>query len=170
MAFHWVVVVLVLGSWLSGQFGGDLPRGGAREAGLSVHLSLGVAILGLVMARLFWRVADPPPAPVRSALGRWGDRAGHFVHYLLYALLIAVPLAGIVLQFARGEALPIFGVLEIASPWTADRAFARDVKQVHNLLANAMMIVIGLHAVAALVHHYIFHDRTLLRMLPRLRS
>ena len=45
------------------------------------------------------------------------DPAARIAHYTLYALLVAVPVAGIVLQFARGDALPLFGLAEIASPW-----------------------------------------------------
>ena len=57
---------------------------------------------------------------------------------LLYALLIAAPVAGIVVQFARGDALPLFGLSEIPSPWAADQAFARSVKEVHEVLATAL--------------------------------
>jgi cytochrome b561 len=71
-----------------------------------------------------------------------------------------------VLQFARGHALPVFGLAEIASPWAADRSFAHNVKEVHETLANALLLLVGLHAAAALVHHYVLHDRTLTRMLP----
>ena len=169
IALHWAVFALVLGSWLSGQFGAELPRA-ARETSLFVHISSGLGVLGLMMVRLFWRAADPVPAPVESPLGLWGERAGQAVHYMLYALLIAVPVAGIVVQFAKGHALPMLGLFEIASPWTDDRAFARDTKAVHELLANGTIILIGLHSAAALVHHYIFHDGTLLRMLPGSRS
>jgi cytochrome b561 len=170
MALHWAVVVLVLGAWLIGQFGDELPRGTAREAGLFVHMSLGLAIFGFVIVRLFWRLSDPPPAPQLSPFGSRGEWASKAVHYLIYVALIAVPIAGIVLQFARGHGLPIFGLFEIASPWPADRAFAHNVKEVHEVIANGMLALIGLHAGAALVHHYIFRDRTLLRMLPVTRS
>jgi cytochrome b561 len=170
MALHWSVVALVLGAWVSGQFGDELPRGAPREIGLFVHMSLGLAIVVFVVARLFWRLSDPPPAPEKSPLGAWGEWAGKAVHYFIYVALIAVPIAGIVVQFAQGHALPVFGLFEIASPWKPDRAFAHDVKEVHEALANAMMTLIGLHAAAALAHHYIFRDRTLLRMLPVIRS
>ena len=62
--------------------------------------------------------------------------------------------------------LPVFGIFEIASPWMADRAFARSVKGVHELLANSLVILAGVHAAAALFHHWILRDRTLLRMIP----
>ncbi|MES1150066.1 MAG: cytochrome b/b6 domain-containing protein, partial [Bradyrhizobium guangdongense] len=112
-----------------------------------------------------WRLADPPP-PEDPAIGRWSERAARAIHYIMYALLVAAPIAGIVLQFARGHALPVFGLAEIASPWAADRSFAHNVKEVHETLANALLLLVGLHAAAALVHHYVLHDRTLTRMLP----
>jgi cytochrome b561 len=85
-------------------------------------------------------------------------------------LLIAVPVVGVLAQFARGHGLPVFGLFEIASPWTADRNFAQEVTEVHEVLSNTIMALIGLHAAAAIAHHYIFHDRTLLRMLPGSRA
>jgi cytochrome b561 len=168
-ALHWAVAVLVLLAWLLGTFGDVLPRGPARAAGLFVHMSAGLAIVALVVVRLGWRLGDPPPLPERTALGDWAERAGQLTHYALYALLIAIPVAGIVLQFARGGAVPLFGLIEIASPWPADRAFSRSVREVHEVLANALMILAGIHAAAALAHHWIFRDRTLLRMLPSAR-
>ncbi len=170
MALHWAVVVLVLAAWLTGQLGDELPRGAARDAGLFAHMSLGLAIIGFVIARVFWGLSDPPPAPERSPLGVWGEWASKAVHLLMYLALIAAPVAGMVVQFARGQAVPIFGLFEIASRWPADRAFAHDVKEVHEVFANAMLALVGFHAGAALVHHYIFRNRTLLRMLPVTRS
>ena len=166
MSFHWITVALVIIAWALGTFDDVLPRGPARAAGLFVHISAGIAILAMLIARLAWRVGDPPPQAETTFLGVWADRAGRLAHVTLYALLVAVPIAGIVLQFARGNALPVFGLYEIASPWLADRAFARSVKEVHEVLANALVILAALHAGAALLHHWVLKDRTLLRMLP----
>ena len=165
-AMHWLTVALVIVAWLLGEFDDVFPKGPARAASLYVHISAGLAVIGILVLRLFWRLGDPQPPNEPTLLGVWLDRAGHLAHYLLYALLIATPIAGIVLQFARGDSLPIFGVSEIASPWTADRAFARSVKDIHEVLANALIILAVLHAAAALVHHLLLRDRTLVRMLP----
>ena len=73
---------------------------------------------------------------------------------------------GIITQFARGDALSIFRLFEIASPWVKDRAFARSVTAIHEILANTLVILAALHAVAALIHHWVLRDRTLVRMLP----
>ena len=138
-----------------------------RDYGIAGKL---LAIVAFVAARLYWRLSDSPPAPEKSPLGAWGEWAGKTVHYLIYALLIAVPIAGVLAQFARGHGLPIFGLFEIASPWVEDRNFARNVTEVHEVLSNILIALVGLHAIAALVHHYIFRDRTLLRMLPGRRA
>ncbi len=105
--FHWLTAALVILAWALGSFDDVLPKGPARAAGLFVHMSAGLTIIAALAARLLWRLADAPPLPEPSALGVWLDRAGRLAHIALYALLAAVPVAGIVLQFARGDALPL---------------------------------------------------------------
>lgn len=166
VGIHWITVALVLIGWTLGTFGDDFPRGPARATALFVHISAGLAILPLLVARLVWRVGDPPPPPELTVFGIWGEYAARLGHFLLYALLVAVPLLGIVVQFARGNPLPVFGVLDIPSPWAANRAFARSMREVHELLAHSLVIVAALHAAAALIHHWVLGDRTLQRMLP----
>jgi cytochrome b561 len=87
------------------------------------------------------------------------------MHYVLYGLLIVVPAFGIALQFARGYSLPLFGLGEIPSPWLADKAFAHSLKEVHEILANLLVILAVFH----MADHIVFGDSTLRRMLPRLR-
>jgi cytochrome b561 len=163
---HWVTVAVVILAWSLGQFDDIFPKGAARAASLFVHISAGLAVIGILVLRLFWRLADPPPPIEHTSLGAWLDRAGRLTPYILYALLIAVPISGIILQFARGDPLPLFGLTEIASPWTEDRAFAHSVKEVHEVTANALVIIAAFHAAAALIHHWVLRDRTLVRMLP----
>lgn len=167
---HWLTVFLVALAWALGIFDDVLPKGWPRDSGLFVHIWAGIAILFLLVARLSWRLVDPAPTPEATEfgnwMGRWLDPAARIAHYSLYALLVAVPVVGIVLQFARGDALPLFGLAEIPSPWVKDRAFAHSVKEVHEVLAHALVTVALMHAAAALIHHWIFRDRTLVRMLP----
>ena len=168
---HWMTVVLVIVAWALGTFGDDLPKGAARATGLFLHISAGLVVLAAVVARLLWRVIDPPPEAEPDKLGGWlgalAVPAAHVAHLALYLLLFVVPIVGIVAQFARGDALPLFGAIEIASPWVRDRAFAHTVTEIHELAANALVIVALLHAAAAMIHHYVLGDGTLVRMLPR---
>ncbi|QGM97303.1 cytochrome b [Methylocystis parvus] len=166
--FHWGSALLVLFAWALGSFGDDLPKGSIRNLGEFVHVSAGQLILILLLARLAWRAISPPPPPETTPLGKWADRGGVAMHYVLYALLVAAPVAGVVTLFANGESLPLFGLGEIPSPWLKDKAFAHDVKEIHETLANALIILALAHAGAALAHHFYFHDRTLKRMLPNI--
>lgn len=160
---HWLGALCVALAWLLGTVGEDLPKSAEAKA-LFVHISLGLAILALLVLRLGWRIARPV-LPLATSLGVHAERAAVAMQWLLYALMLAVPLTGIVLQFARGQGLPLFGLAEIASPWPRNRALARSVKEMHELVANALMILALLHAGAALFHHYVLKDATLTRIL-----
>lgn len=166
--FHWSTALLALFAWLLGSFGDDLPKGSIRNLGEFVHVSAGQLIVFLLLARLVWRAISSPPPPETTPLGKWADRGGVAMHYILYALLVAAPISGVVTLFANGEALPLFGLGEIPSPWVKDKIFAHDVKEIHETLANALMVLALVHAVAALMHHFYFRDRTLKRMLPNI--
>jgi cytochrome b561 len=163
---HWLTALFVICGWLLGTFLDDFPKGPIRSSALVVHMTLGQLVIVLLIARLFWRMANPPPPPERTRFGWLQQAAAAFIHYVMYALLVAVPFMGILVQLKRGNPLPLFGVWDITSPWPTDRALARTLLRVHEYLADTLLILAGVHAAAALMHHYIFEDRTLVRMLP----
>jgi cytochrome b561 len=165
-ALHWVTALAVPAAWLAGQVVDAFGRAW-EPAVVFAHVTLGVALVALLALRLAWRAVDPPPPALPSRFDPWAARAATAGHWLLYALLAGVLAAGIVHQFARGNALPVFGLFEIASPWARDRAFVRATKEVHELLANALLIVALGHAAMALAHHRFLKDATLRRMLAR---
>lgn len=172
-SLHWLTAFFVLIAWSLGEFEDVLPKGAGRAVGLFVHISVGLTILAMLVVRVPCQIAyKPPPEPTKFGtwMTIWTDPAARIAHYAMYLLLAAVPISGIVLQFARGNALPLFGLSEIASPWIADRAFAGNVKEIHEILANALVILAMFHGLAALLHHFVFRDRTLVRMLPLLNK
>jgi cytochrome b561 len=163
---HWFSVLLVGVAWVLGTVGEDLPRGRARDLGELIHVSAGELIAILLVFRVGWRLINAPPPPEPTPLGSLGDLAAKIVHLALYALLAAVVAVGVATQFADGDALSVLGVFDIASPWTKNKTFAHDLKEIHETLANGLIILATIHAGAAFVHHFVFHDRTLRRMLP----
>jgi cytochrome b561 len=171
---HWMTVVLVALVWVLGTFGDELSEGSAQDTGLLAHIWIGLTILVLASVRIPWRIANPPPKVIPTEFGRWliewTDPVSWIMHYVLYALLVTVPMFGIVLQFAQGHPLPLFGLAEIPSPWIEDKAFAHSVKEAHEVSANLLVILAVFHMTAALVHHVVFGDNTLRRMLPRRRK
>ena len=165
---HWLTVDLVILAWVLGTFGDELSRGSARSAGLFLHISAGLAVLALLVFRLVWRVIDRPPPPETTRFGNWLECLGKLTHVMLYALLAATPRCRRSAAIRKGDALPLFGIVEIASPWARDRVFAQSIRELHETLSNILVILATFHAVAAMVHHFVWRDRTLERMLPLL--
>lgn len=163
---HWLSVFLVGVAWVLGTVRDYLPRGSARDLGEQIHVSAGELIAILLIFRVGWRLIDPPPPSEPTPLGRWGDLAAKIVHLALYALLAAVVAFGVATQFADGDALSFLGLFDIASPWMKDKNFAHDVEEIHETLANGLVILATIHAGSALAHHFVFGDRTLRRMMP----
>jgi cytochrome b561 len=160
---HWVTAVLVILSWVTAQVIDLFPRGAPRVNAMSVHITLGV-VLALVLAyRLTWRTlygarVAPLGHPALAAVATW-------VHRLLYVLLVIEVLLGFANAWARGASL--FNLFAIPSFAPGDRALIRRINGIHELVANTILVVAGLHALAALVHYYVWKDEVLRRMLPR---
>ena len=163
---HWVTAIRVIVGWVLGQFNDAFSKGPPRAFAIWTHMTLGELVILFLVARLAWRFANPPPPLETMRLGRPLEIASRVSHWTLYAPLLVVPFVGIVVHLKRGNALSIFGLWEFASPWPTDRAVARSVLRVHAVLANALLILAGIHSGAVLIHHYVVRDRTLARMLP----
>jgi cytochrome b561 len=86
------------------------------------------------------------------------------VHYALYALLIVMVLVGIFLVYVRGD--NFFGLFSIPAFDPNNKALRDNVGELHGTIATIILIFAGLHASAGLIHHYLWHDGVLRRMLP----
>lgn len=163
---HWSIFLLIAGLYAITYGEAFFPRGDpGRDAIWWLHISFGLLLVGLIVWRLAARVLQGAPAmPAGSS------RAEHLLaaagHGLLYLLLIAIPVLGISLTWLRGDELSFFGLFTIPSPVAADRETARSVKELHETAATAILVLAGLHAIAALWHHHIRKDNVLTRMLP----
>jgi len=165
---HWLTVVLVVLAWTSGTFGDDIPAGAAAGAVWIAHFAVGLAVLAVVAARISRREKIPPPPPRVTRFGSWliaaTDPVGRPAQLLLYALLVVVPLLGVVILISRGHTLPQTGIPAI--PWPPNATVLRDLVWLHGLAANLLVALILFHVAAVLLHHFAFGDRTLARMLP----
>jgi cytochrome b561 len=162
IALHWITAALVVLAWGMAQIIDFFPRGWPRVDARSVHMLFG-ASLGVVLAlRIAHRAGAGRVLPAADA-GLLGG-AAKSVHYVLYAVLIAQVLLGLAYASLRGDS--VFGLFSLVG--TTDKALRNSVGDLHALLANIILAVAGLHAAAALFHHFVWRDNVLRRMIPGL--
>lgn len=161
---HWGVAALILAAWLLPQARELFPRS-AGPAIINLHRSVGETVFALVLLRAAWRFISPPPSlPAGTTqIVRWGS---HLVHAGLYLLMLAVPVLGVLFTWAAGRDLSFWGFVDIAPPAWVDPSLRDSFRDLHELGANAILWLVGLHVAAALVHHYVFKDGLIDRMLP----
>lgn len=164
---HWLIFMLVIGIYALTYVVDLFPRGDpTRDAVWWLHKSFGLTLVVAIFVRLGLRMFRGTP-PLPSSMLPWERTIASIAHLLLYALLILIPLLGIFLTWYRGDTLSFFGMFTIGSPVLPNRETAKFLKELHNLSANAILILAGFHGAAALWHHYIRKDSVLMRMLPR---
>ena len=169
MILHWTMAALILVNWLLPQITDFLARSNVPRI-IALHRSLGVTLLALVLLRAVWRLVSPPPA-LPGGTAQVIRVASHIGHAALYLLMVAVPVFGILFTWAGGRVLSIWGLVEMAPPAWIDPDLRDTFRGLHAISANAILWLVGVHVAAVLVHHYVFKDRLLDRMLPaRLRT
>lgn len=168
-AIHWTMALLIPADWVIAIIREDMSRE-VRNTLMFTHRSIGLLVMALLVIRIAWRLTHTAPAHEKTSFEPWAGLAAKAGHGLLYLLMIAVPLAGILNTLYGGRALPFFGLFEIASPFAQNKDLAKQIGGAHELLANLLMIVVLAHAVAGIFHHVVLKDRTLMKMRPFARS
>ncbi len=173
--FHWLNAVAVTVAFILGPGGFHrLMRQGidpATRLDIVWHETLGLTVLALTIFRLLWVAVRPAPpqTPMPQAM-RLARKATHGV---LWSLLLALPITAILALGAEGHPLTLLGTVRVNEiPMIAHSALAKLANwgDVHQFLGDAIMWLAGLHAAAALYHHFALKDTVLRSMLPsRLR-
>ena len=165
IALHWLMVLFIAAVYATIELKGNFAKGSEpREVLKQWHFMLGLTVFALVWLRLLTRWLRPAPKAVAGA--GWERALAKLVHLALYGLMIGLPLLGWLTLSAADKPIPFFG-LELPALIGANKELAGEFKELHETLAVAGYWLIGLHAAAALFHHYVRRDGTLLRMLPQ---
>ena len=162
-AIHWLSLVAIATAFVIGLLLEDMPRGPGKTQLINLHASLGVLLLGLTALRLGWRTLVLAPAPPGSPLLQL---AGKAMHLTLYAVMLAVPISGILMMSVKGRSFDVFGLFTVPPLMATDRAFGESLEEAHELLSYLLLILVGLHAAAAVLHQAVLKDGALARMLP----
>ncbi len=164
-AMHWLMAFLFFGLLALGFYMHDLPLSPEKLKLYSWHKWAGVTAFLLVWLRLFWRVTHRPPA-LPESMPKTTQLAAHAGHFMLYVLMIAIPLSGWLMSSAKGFQTVWFGVLPIPDLLDKNKETGDLLQTLHMGLNLLFVAVIAGHIGAALKHHFIDKDDILTRMLP----
>ena len=167
VTFHWITVVLVLTQAYLGFTFALSDEGPARDAVFVWHKTVGMIILLLTLARLAYRLKNPPP-PFPPELPAWERFAAVWNHRLFYTLLIAMPIVGFIAVsgFASGPTTPIAGGIQIPVIPGISRDTGELAGEVHEIAAFLLVALILVHIAAALKHQFVDRWRGSARMPP----
>ncbi|MEO8599397.1 MAG: cytochrome b [bacterium] len=165
IGLHWLMLLLLIAVYATIELRDIYPKGSALRDGMKAwHFMLGLSVFSLVWIRLAARLLSTVP-DIKPPLSLWVARSSSAMHVTLYFFMIAMPLLGWLMLSAAGKPIPFFG-FELPALIAANKAYATQIKDIHETLGTIGYFLIGLHAAAGLFHHYWVGDNTLKRMLP----
>jgi cytochrome b561 len=165
IALHWLVFLLLVGVYACIELRELFPKGSdPRDALKAWHFTLGLTVFGVVWVRLALRLfqatpAITPPVPARQLV------LSRIIHFALYAIMIGMPVLGWLVLSGEAKPIPFFG-LGLPPLMGENKELAEILEEVHETVGTVGYVLIGLHTLAALYHHYFMRDNTLRRMLP----
>ena len=164
IALHWITAALVVANFALAQTWDwfATPVKGLME---DTHMSFGVLLTAVVVARLAWRWL--PGHQVSSIEAGWMRITSKATHYLLYLLLLAEAGLGFAFRWGAGRPMEFFGLGIPPLIGEMGRPLRHELREFHEWIGWAIIVIAAVHAAAALYHHYVLKDRVLERMLPR---
>lgn len=165
---HWGMALLLLVLAVLGWTMVALPDAGHDRVKITlilVHKAVGMIALAIVLARLAWRMVGVLPQ-LAPGLPFWQQVAARFAHLWFYALLLALPLTGWLMSSAGGYPIPFFDWFSVPDLIGENQRWFVFLIDLHRWLADALVVLVIVHAAAALRHHLVLRDDSLRRMLP----
>jgi len=166
IVMHWLMAVTLIGMYFVGDYMVDLGYYDKLYHTLPTwHKAIGVVLGVSLVIRFAWNLAQPKPKPADAKTGALAHLAAIAAHFMLYALVAVLIVSGYLISTAKGAGIEVFGVFEMPAllPDSAERG--ETAGWIHELIGDIFIILVGLHAAAALVHHFVFKDSTITYMI-----
>ena len=157
--FHWISALLLLITWIMMLLHENIDS----NLYIGLHKSFGISLLCWMIARVINRVVTKAPPSV--TMPKWQQLLSQLSHFGLYALLIAMPMAGLLMSVYGGRPVDIFGLFQIPVFVTPDRGLARFYNNLHtNIIWPTIIAFTLIHIGAALYHQFVKKDNLIARM------
>jgi cytochrome b561 len=163
MFLHWTVAAFVVFVGALGLSFDLIPRA-TRPFWINIHTTVGLVMFGFILMRLLWRVGHPAPPP-NPGWSRPVVLLSHVTHMALYALMIILPIIGIIAYAWHGRVFD-FGLFKLDFGVASQKSVYGPAEDIHQMLAYALMGLVGLHVLGAFWHHFIARDGIFARILP----
>lgn len=168
ISLHWIVAIVVVGLFGLGFWMVELTYYDSwYKKAPDLHRSTGLLLFAVMIFRVIWRACSEAPSPLKSHSPA-EIRAGHLAHLSLYVLIFIAMASGYLISTADGSSISVFDWFEVPSVTGQIKGMEEIAGSVHYWSTWALVGLAGLHALAALKHHFFDRDLTLKRMLrPR---
>lgn len=164
IVIHWVFAITFIALFAVGVYMVELTYYDPLYKTLpDFHRSIGIILAALLIFRLCWRIINLQPTP-EPTLKPHEILGAEIVHWLLYLLPLAIMISGYLITTADGNSIDVFGLFEVPAILPAQKGREDIAGDIHFYLAYATIGIAALHALAAFKHHFIDHDKTLIRM------
>ncbi|RTE66087.1 cytochrome b [Amphritea opalescens] len=161
---HWIVALTIIGMYPLGLYIGTLTYYDPEYQTIpSWHKSIGMTLALFVILRLFWRAFNRTPKPIPQP--QTLQSITKIVHALLYLLPVITLLSGYMISTADGRPISVFNWFDVPALPALIENQEDLAGEIHYWVATLMVSLAGLHALAALKHHFINKDKTLIRMI-----
>lgn len=168
ISLHWLMALLIIGMYFLGDYMTELTYYDSLYHTLPpLHKEIGLVLGGLLVLRLVWMYAQPRPIPATSTAPAITHLLAKFGHLGLYGLLGVIISSGYLISTAKGKGISVFGWFEVPAFLPESAARGEIAGDIHEIAASLLMLLVLVHALAALVHHFYYKDKTLTRMLGK---
>jgi len=168
--FHWGMFLLFVVQFIGAEIMDDMSKtetllGFGKYDLYGVHKSIGVLLLAFVFMRLAWKLSNPTPV-YPGWMNKMQKLAADAGHWGLYVIMFAMPITGYVMSMAGGHGIKFFGLWNLPNFVGLNEELADVAHELHGVIADVMLVLVGVHIAAALYHHIVKKDDVLKRMKP----
>ncbi|MEE4188101.1 MAG: cytochrome b [Roseobacter sp.] len=161
--FHWLLFAFLTFAIVMGNLLAAMPKGAEKLQASGLHKSFGAILLMLILLRLLWRLVNERPRLPEDITAAEAFLANG-MHWVLYILMLAQPLSGILMSQAGGFPVSFFGLFEFPVFMDKNPELASFFRGMHGTLWILLVLAVLGHVGAALHHHFIRKDRVLKQM------
>ena len=160
---HWLMAIMIcLDLFIAQKFGGWMQGWDRLESRVD-HSSMGAIITVLFILRIAFRVRYGA-ASLPQGMSNWQVRSAKAAHFAFYFFIGLMICSGIATAVNAASPIPLFGQFDITIG-RSDEGFLQLIRPIHEFATNAVIVLIVLHIVAAIYHHFIAKDGSTVRML-----